>query len=79
MKIKVKLIEILPERCEYLTEVLPKALIINGDVSDQNLLLEEGIEDCDCFICLNSIDEENLVYSMFAKSINVPKIITIAI
>lgn len=76
MKIKVKLIESLPERCEYLTEVLPKALIINGDVSDQNLLLEEGIEDCDCFICLNSIDEENLVYSMFAKSINVPKIIT---
>ncbi len=76
MGIDVKLIEIDPERCEFLSEVLPKALIINGDVSDQNLLYEEGIEKCDAFISLNSIDEENIVYSMFASRLNIPKIIT---
>ncbi len=76
MDIKVKLIELDPERCKFLSEVLPKALIINGDVSDQNLLYEEGIEKCDAFISLNSIDEENIVYSMFVSRLNIPKIIT---
>ncbi len=73
---QVKLIEINEERCKFLSEILPGALIINGDVSDQNILYEEGIEKCDAFVSLNSIDEENIVYSMFASMLNVPKIIT---
>lgn len=73
---QVKIIEISPERCALLSEKLPDALIINGDVSDQNVLFEEGIESCDAFVALTSIDEENIVYSMFASMQNVPKIIT---
>lgn len=76
MGMHVKIIEINPERCEVLSEKLPDALIINGDVSDQNVLFEEGIESCDAFVALTSIDEENIVYSMFAAMQNVPKIIT---
>ena len=75
MDMKVKLIEIDEARCELLSELLPEALIINGNVSNQNLLYEEDIENCDAFISLNSIDEENIVYSMFATSLNVPKVI----
>lgn len=73
---QVKIIEISEERCKELSEKLPKAMIINGDVSNQDLLYEEGIESCDAFISLNSIDEENIVHSMFAKGINVPSVIT---
>lgn len=76
MGMQVKIIEINPERCNVLSEKLPGALIINGDVSDQNVLFEEGIESCDAFVALTSIDEENIVYSMFASMQNVPKIIT---
>ena len=76
MGMQVKIIEINPERCNVLSEKLPRALIINGDVSDQNVLFEEGIESCDAFVALTSIDEENIVYSMFASMQNVPKIIT---
>ncbi len=76
MGMYVKIIEINKDRCKFLSETIPKALIINGDVSDQNLLYEEDIENFDCFISLNSIDEENIVHSMFAKSINVPSVIT---
>ncbi len=72
----VKIIEANEERCRLLSEKIPKALVINGDVSNQNLLYEEDIENFDCFISLNSIDEENIVHSMFAKSINVPSVIT---
>ena len=76
MGMQVKIIEINPERCSVLSEKLPDALIINSDVSDQNVLFEEGIESCDAFVALTSIDEENIVYSMFASMQNVPKIIT---
>jgi len=76
MGMKVKLIEINEERCRVLSEKLPKALIINGDVSDQYVLYEEGIESCDAFVTLTSMDEENIVCSMFASMHNVPKIIT---
>lgn len=72
----VKIIELNPIRCEELSEQLPKAMIINGDVSNQDLLYEEEIEKYDCFISLNNIDEENIVHSIFAKSINVPTVIT---
>ena len=73
---QVKIVEIDSERCKELSEILPKALIINGDVSDQNILYEEGIASCDAFVSLTSIDEENIVYSMFAALNDVPKIIT---
>ena len=76
MGMQVKIIEINEERCKVLSEKLPEALIIHGDVSDQNILFEEGIESCDAFIALTSIDEENIVYSMFAAMHKVPKIIT---
>ncbi len=76
MKIKVKIIEINPDRCKELSELLDKTLIINGDISNQNILYEEGIEEADAFISLTSIDEENIVYSMFASLRKVPRIIT---
>lgn len=76
MDMKVKIIEINEDRCKFLSETLKNTLIINGDVSDQNVLYEEGIDKCDAFVTLNSIDEENIVCSIFAKQLNVPKIIT---
>jgi trk system potassium uptake protein TrkA len=76
MGMAVKLIEIDEERCNVLSEKLPEVLVIHGDSSDQELLYEEGIEECDAFVALTSIDEENIVYSMFAAMQEVPKIIT---
>lgn len=76
MGMKTKIIEINEERCEFLSEKLPETLIINGDASDQNLLYEEELDKCDAFVSLSSIDEENIISSMFASILNVPKIIT---
>ncbi len=75
MGMYVKIIEINEGRCRELSELLPKVLVINGDVSNQNLLYEEGIENYDSFVSLNNIDEENIVHSMFAKGINIPTVI----
>lgn len=76
MDMDTKIIEINEERCELLSEKLPNTLIINGDASDQNLLYEEELDKCDAFVSLSSIDEENIIVSMFASILGVPKIIT---
>lgn len=76
MGVSVKIIENDEKRCNFLSEKLPNVLIINGDVSNQNLLYEEGIKYCDAFVSLTNNDEENIVYSMFASILGVPKIIT---
>ena len=54
---------------------MPKATIINGDASDHDLLIEEGIGEADAFIALTGMDEENIIMSLFAKGQGVDKII----
>lgn len=76
MNITNKIIEINDKRCQELIELAPKSLVINGDATDENILLEEEIDKMDSFVALNSIDEENIILSMFAKLKKVPKVIT---
>ncbi len=58
------------ERCKELTDLLPQALIINGDGTDKDMLLEEGITRTETFVALTNLDEENIMLSMYVKSIN---------
>ncbi len=74
--INVTVIESDPERCEQLSELLPQALIINGDASDRSVLREEGIEDMDAFIALTGFDEENIMLSLYVKDATGCKVIT---
>ena len=74
--ISVKIIEQKKERCEELSNLLPKATIINGDGTDNALLLEEGIEHADSVVALTNIDEENIILSLFARSKTKGKLIT---
>lgn len=73
---KVKIIEIDRDRCYELKQLLPNASIIEGDASDRELLLEEGINETDAFITLTGLDEENIILSLYAKHQNVSKVIT---
>lgn len=75
--IDVKIIERDKKICKQLSETLNDVLIINGDGTNQNLLLEEGIENTDSLITLTGMDETNIIISSFAKNLNVnSKIIT---
>lgn len=71
----IKIIEQNEDRSKVLAEELPKSSIIWGDGSEQELLLEEGIDQMDAFIALTGMDEENILLSMFASSRNVPKVV----
>ncbi len=72
---QVKILEKDEVRSEELCELLPKAVIIHGDATDHDLLLEEGIEDADAFVALTGMDEENIITSLFAQTQGVGKII----
>lgn len=74
--IRVKIIEKDFDNCQRLSELLPRTLIIHGDATDRQLLLEEGIDDMDAFVSLTNMDEENLVLSLFANKVSHAKIIT---
>lgn len=69
----VKIIEIDEERCNKLCTLLPKVSIINGDGTDRATLYEQGIESLDAFVALTTIDEENIITSMYASSLGISK------
>ncbi len=68
--IAAKIIEISKERCIFLDEYLDDATIINGDGTDQELLMEEGIEYTEAVVPLTNIDEENILLALYAKKVN---------
>ena len=76
MGVSVKIVEQDLKRCEALSELLPKATIINGDGTDEDLLEEEGIDSIESFVPLTGIDEENILLTLHAKQISKAKVIT---
>ena len=69
MGINVKIVEESQERCDRLSELLPKAIIINGDGTDEDLLREVGAEDAESFVPLTGSDEENILLTLYVKRI----------
>ena len=76
MGMGVKIIEQQHDRCLELADLLPKATIIEGDGSQFQLLLQEGIAESDAVVTLTNMDEENIVISLYANHVGVPKVIT---
>lgn len=72
----VKIIERNEQRCNLLSSMLHDAMIIHGDCMDQELLLSEGIESADGVAALMDYDEENILISLYIKSVSHAKIIT---
>ncbi|WP_302196694.1 Trk system potassium transporter TrkA [uncultured Ruminococcus sp.] len=72
----VKIIEKNSDRCWELTNILPEAVVIQGDCMDQDLLLSEGIEHADGVAALMDYDEENILISLYIQSVSKAKIIT---
>lgn len=74
--VAVKIIERDKARCEELSLLLPKAIIINGDGTDEELLKEEGIQSAESFVPLTGIDEENIMLTLFARQVSNAKVVT---
>ncbi|MBE6964256.1 MAG: Trk system potassium transporter TrkA [Ruminococcaceae bacterium] len=64
MGMSVKVIDQNEQRCVEMGERLPGALVIVGDGTDSELLMEEGIEETDAFVAITGIDEANILMGM---------------
>lgn len=73
----VKILEHNEERCRLLSEHLNQTVVLRGDASDQELLLDENIEDTDIFLALTNDDEANIMASMLAKRLGARKVMTL--
>lgn len=75
MKIKVTLVDLKQSRCRVLSEQLPRALVLCGDGTDQELLASEHFTNNDAFIALTGRDEDNLIVSLYAQQQGLKKVI----
>jgi trk system potassium uptake protein TrkA len=76
-KYQTKIIERNPQRCAYLAGYLNNTIVLNGESSDRQLLLEESIEQTDVFLALTNDDEANIMSSMLAKRLGARKVMTL--
>ncbi len=74
--LRLKIIEASVERCNTLAVELPSALVLHGDGTDLELLESEQIIRSDVLVSVTTNDEKNLLASLLAKQMKIPKIIT---
>ncbi len=73
----IKIIETRSERSEEIADILPKTLVIHGDGTDMDLLALEGIMDMDAFIAVTGDDENNIISTLMARHLRVPRTIAL--
>lgn len=66
----VKIVEKEKAECVRLSDLLPKATIVRGDATNQQLLVEEGIRDVDAVVTLTGMDEQNIFLALEARTMN---------
>ncbi len=76
LRADITIIEKNRPRCEKLAQWLPKALVIAGDGTDLELMEQERIEDADVVVAVTEDDGKNLLVSLLAKQLGIPKVIT---
>jgi len=72
-KYHVKLIEADPVRALSISDELENTIILNGDASNKELLMDENIDQMDVFIAVTNKDEANIMSAMLAKNLGVRK------
>ncbi|QBA63455.1 Trk system potassium transporter TrkA [Muriicola soli] len=76
-KFNVKLIEKNKEKAFDLADILPNALVINGDGRNVELMEEESLDSMDAFIAVTGNSETNIMSCLVARSKNIKKTIAL--
>jgi trk system potassium uptake protein TrkA len=74
--IHVKLLDKNPERCAELAGELDRTVVLVGDGTDQEVLLEENIGEMDVVVTMTGVEESNILSSLLAKKLGTPMAIT---
>lgn len=74
--IRITVIEKDEERVEALTDRFSDVNVIYADAINQEVLMQENINRAEAFVSLTNLDEENILLSLFAKSVTEGKVVT---
>ena len=73
-----KIIEGNRQRCERLAQELNgKALVLHGDATDEDLLVEENVANMDLFLALTNDDENNIMSALLAKRLGARRVLAL--
>lgn len=76
-RFNVKIIEKDKNKAFEIADLLPNALVINGDCRNVELLEEESLESMDAFIAVTGNSETNIMSCLVAKSKHIKKTIAL--
>ncbi|MFB0532860.1 MAG: Trk system potassium transporter TrkA, partial [Desulfatiglandales bacterium] len=76
MNINTKIIEKDGQRCLELAEKLEKVVVLNGDGTDREFLMEENVADVDIMVVLTGDEESNVLISLLGKALGAKKTVT---
>jgi trk system potassium uptake protein TrkA len=65
------------KRCHFFVESLEKTIVLLGDGTDDLLLREENIKECDFFIAISEDEEANVLASLLAKQLGATRVMTL--
>ena len=74
---EVKVIERDKQRARYLAEHLDGVIVLHGDASSEEILIEENVDSIDVFCALTSDDEDNILSAMLAKHLGARKVMSL--
>ena len=75
--LQVKLIERDGRRARRISEQLGNTIVLTGDASDEELLLEENIDSADVFVGVTNAEEANILSAMLAKRLGAKKVMAL--
>ena len=73
----VILIDESEDKCQIASEKLPKVLVIHGNGTNRELLLDEGITTVDAFLATTDKEETNILSCLLAKQHNAKRTIAL--
>ena len=73
----VKLIDHNKKSTTLLAEKLPRTLVLTGNATDEDLLMQENIDEVDVFCALTNDDEDNIMSCLLAKRLGAKKVIAL--
>jgi trk system potassium uptake protein TrkA len=72
-KFNVKIIEMDAKKAHAISDDLEDTVVLHGDASNEELLIDENIDHMDVFITVTNKDEANIMSAMLAKRLGVRK------
>jgi trk system potassium uptake protein TrkA len=75
--LQVKIIEQDERRCLEIAEKCRHVVTLRGDIAYQDILIEENVGEMDTFIAVTEDEETNVMISLLAKKMGIPRVITL--